>query len=80
MQKQHAAVRSFLLTAATCKQPDTATYQSLVQEVGKTIEDVQKAKEAHRRDAKWFSYLTMIGEGAQSVAWVVSVSPPSTFP
>lgn len=74
MQKQYDAVRSFLLIAASCQKPDTATFQSLVTEVGNTIASVQKAKEAHRREAKWGSYLTMIGEGAQGVAWIVSVS------
>lgn len=80
MQKQYDAVRSFLLAAASCQKPDTATYQNLVAEVGNTIASVQKAKEAHRRDAKWFSYLTMIGEGAQGVAWIVSVRIPPFIP
>lgn len=75
VEKEYHTLRAFLLVAGSCQKPDQKTVDGLLSPLQASIEAISRAKEANRRDRDWFNHLTLIGEGAPSVGWVVSPKP-----
>lgn len=80
MLAQYNDLRSFLLLCASCTKPDQKTIEGLLIQLQADIEAISRKKEANRKDREWFTHLSVVGEGAPSVGWVVSVSLPLSFP
>lgn len=77
MQKEFETLGSFLTTVAACQKPDQKVLEALLAPFPTAIEAVSRAKEANRRERDWLSHLTLLGEGAPVIGWVVNVSRAS---
>ncbi|KAF8911155.1 adenylate cyclase associated N terminal-domain-containing protein [Gymnopilus junonius] len=75
VKKQYDILYEFLKLAAACQKPDQKTLESLLKPFLDSIEAVSRSKEANRRDRDWFSHLTIIGEGAPVIGWVINAAP-----
>jgi len=74
VEKQHQELRSLLATAAACTKPDGKAFENLLAPLNTSVEAISRAKEANRKDRDWFNHITVIGESAAFVAWVLNVS------
>ncbi|KAF8968367.1 cyclase-associated protein [Flammula alnicola] len=75
VQKEFDILGDFLKVVASCQKPDQKTLESILSSFPEAIEAVSRAKEANRRDRDWFSHLTILGEGAPIIGWVVNPKP-----
>ncbi|EAU88236.1 adenylyl cyclase-associated protein [Coprinopsis cinerea okayama7 len=77
IEKQYAALRSFLLIAATCQKPDQKALEGLLRDLEESIKAIPKAKEARRSTGSrdFAQHLTFMAEGAPAIGWVVSPTP-----
>lgn len=74
VEKMFANLRSVLLTAAHCRQPEQKALEDILKPLTVDIGEITKAKEANRKDREWFNHLSVVAEGAPCVGWVASVS------
>lgn len=58
---------------AACQKPDQKALEAELSSFPAAIEAVSRAKEANRRERDWLSHLTLLGEGAPAIGWVVNV-------
>ncbi|KAK7467074.1 suppressor of rasval19 [Stygiomarasmius scandens] len=75
VEKQHQELRSLLATAAACTKPDGKAFENLLAPLNTSVEAISRAKEANRKDRDWFNHITVIGESAAFVAWVLNPKP-----
>lgn len=74
MQKEFETLGSFLKIVAVCQKPEQKALEALLAPFPTAIEAVSRAKEANRRERDWLPHLTLLGEGAPVIGWVVNVS------
>ncbi|KAF8188369.1 cyclase-associated protein [Pholiota molesta] len=75
VQKEFETLGTFLKVVAACQKPDQKALEAVLAPFPAAIEAVSRAKEANRRDREWLSHLTLLGEGAPVIGWVVNPKP-----
>ncbi|EJD05958.1 uncharacterized protein FOMMEDRAFT_119381 [Fomitiporia mediterranea MF3/22] len=63
-------MRNLLLTASACNKPDSKTFTSLQEPIGKGVTAVMQVPEKNRKERVWYNHLMVISEGIPSVGWV----------
>ena len=67
-------MRTLIQTSAVCRRPEMKEIETLMTPFQTDIEAISRLKEANRKDRNWYTHLTVIGEGAPVVGWVLNVS------
>ncbi|KAF7322852.1 C-CAP/cofactor C-like domain-containing protein [Mycena chlorophos] len=75
LEKQYQGLRSFLLTSASCRQPDEEGLKKLLSPIQASIESITRCKDAGRKDREWFQHITIVGDGGLAVGWIVNPKP-----